>query len=133
MCERSSVSSLVARLAFVLAAGCGAPSATAPATPPVLTSADAIEANVGRLVTLEGVVTQTKIPTILGVEIDLDTPTMRGQRARARGLLKKTVVTPAEIAEEKARSGEVATRGAGTFYRLTLLGSDMTSRAVLVP
>jgi hypothetical protein len=101
-------------------------------SPPVLTREDQIEAHVGRVVTLEGVVSRSKIPTLLGVDVNADSEhDLRGKRARATGTIVKSTVTQQELDEQIARLGQFANRGSGTFYRLS--GERGLARAVAVP
>jgi|GEM_PF-2849177 len=81
--------------------------------PVVLTSRDQLDAHVGQLVTLRGEVSNTKIPEILGVDVQSNHPDLRGQYAEATGVLHRYVVTPDEI-----EAANFANRGAGVFYRL---------------
>ena len=95
-------------------------------TATVLTSPGQLGTHVGQTVTLRGVVTNTKIPTILGVDVQSDDPDLRGQLAEATGVLQRWVVTPESLAELQ-RNGPVANRGTGTFYRLKAPASDYTA------
>jgi len=88
------------------------------AKPILITSADQLEAAVGLPVLLRGVVVNSKIPTLLGVDIESSSPDLRGQRATASGWLKKRVVTQEALDAEMKVRGEFAHRGPGTFYRL---------------
>jgi len=88
------------------------------AKPILITSADQLEAAVGLPVVLRGVVVNSKIPTLLGVDIESSSPDLRGQRATASGWLKKRVVTQEALDAEVKVRGEFAHRGPGTFYRL---------------
>lgn len=73
---------------------------------------DEIDQYVGQLITITGIVSNTKIPQLLGVDIASDDPDVRGLYASATGVLEKTVVTENEVDPYSAN------RGAGTFYRL---------------
>jgi hypothetical protein len=68
-----------------------------------------LEQRVGQRVVLEGIVTNTKCPQIQGVDV-WGLEDYRGQRVRVSGVLRKSVVTAADI------DPMVANRGAGTFY-----------------
>lgn len=81
--------------------------------PIVVTNASHLEQYIGQEIILKGKVSNTKIPTIIGVDVTSFDPDLRGQMAQASGVLKKWVVK-----EEKKRSLEVARRGPGTYYRL---------------
>lgn len=79
-----------------------------------------MERRVGQRVELEGIVSNSKCPQIQGVDVwDLDA--YRGKRVRVSGVLRKTVVTQADI-DALPHTPEgfpmVAHRGAGTFYSL---------------
>ena len=73
---------------------------------------------VGQRVELVGVVTQTKCPQILGVDLwKLDS--YRGRKMRVTGILRQTVVTRAQLEEEEQQiGGPFANQGPGTFYHL---------------
>ncbi len=66
----------------------------------------------GILIKIKGEVYNTKIPQIIGVDIESEDPDLRGKKAMATGMLEKWVV------EEKDVDPYSANRGAGTFYRL---------------
>jgi hypothetical protein len=70
-----------------------------------------LEQRVGQKVVLEGIVTNTKCPQVQGVDA-WGLEDYRGQRVRVTGILRKTVVTEADV------NPLVANRGAGTFYSL---------------
>jgi hypothetical protein len=73
---------------------------------------------VGRRVELEGVVTQTKCPQILGVDL-WELEEYRGRKMRVSGILKQSVVTQAQIEDtERRMGGRFANRGPGIFYHL---------------
>ncbi len=87
--------------------GCRSTSVTAPAS-----AADRdLEQQVGERVVLEGVVTNTKCPQVEGVDA-WGLEEYRGQRVRVSGILRKTLITEADI------DPMVANRGSGTFYSL---------------
>ena len=102
---------------------CGCAGKNPHSTANVLTSGKQVATHVGQTVTLRGVVTNTKIPTILGVDVQSNDPDLRGRLAEATGVLERWVVTPESLAELQ-RNGPVANRGTGTFYRLKALDSD---------
>lgn len=85
----------------------------------LITDATALDSYVGQLVTIRGEVSNSKIPTILGVDVQSNNPDLRGQFAEATGVLQRHVVTPEEIA-----TANFAHRGAGIFYRLKDQDSD---------
>jgi hypothetical protein len=70
-----------------------------------------LEQRVGQRVMLEGIVTDTKCPQVQGVDA-WGLENYRRQRVRISGVLRKTVVTQADV------DPLVANRGAGTFYSL---------------
>ena len=70
-----------------------------------------LEQRVGQRVVLEGIVSNTKCPQIQGVDV-WGLEDYRGQRVRVSGVLRKLVVTEADI------DPTIANRGAGTFYSL---------------
>ena len=84
----------------------------------IITSPDQLEAAVGLPVILRGVVVNSKIPTLLGVDIESSSPDLRGRPAIASGWLKKRVVTQEALDAETRIRGPFAHRGPGTFYRL---------------
>lgn len=86
---------------------------------PPLVIEDAAQAKgaAGALVTLRGELTRTKIPTILGIDVE-EGSAEAGTVAEATGWLECDTVTQAEIDERVAKSGQFANRGAGTFCRL---------------
>jgi len=121
------------RAALVLAlllAGCGAdagpaeksPPAEPPppnATPILITKADQVEAAVGKLVTLQGELDNSKIQGLVGVEVNGNDLGPDGKKATATGVLRKSVVTQEMIDQEaKRRGGIFAHRGPGTYYHL---------------
>ncbi len=78
--------------------------------PVVITSDKNLDQYVGELVTLKGEVSNSKITTILGVDVEGEG--VRGKQAIATGILEKT-----EVKEEDVDIYS-ANRGAGTFYLL---------------
>lgn len=79
----------------------------------VLTNATELDEHVGQLVTIRGVVRNSKIPTIIGVDVRSFDPDLRGQQAEATGILQRHEVTSEDLAEVN-----YANRGPGVFYRL---------------
>jgi hypothetical protein len=86
-------------------------------TPALITDRSQLRDHLDQLVTLRGELTRTKIPTILGVDVDEGTATP-GALAEATGVLRGDRVTQEEIDERIRQSGQFAHRGAGTFYKL---------------
>lgn len=85
--------------------------------PVLITREEQREAAVGHAVTLQGVISNSKIPTLVGVEVDAGD--LRGKPAVATGWLRKHVVTQEDLdREEKKRGGVFAHSGPGTFYYL---------------
>lgn len=80
--------------------------------PIVITKSVDLEPYVGKEITIKGLVTNTKIPTINGVDVSSYQPDMRNQHAEAKGILEKWVVKPSK------NDSEVTRRGPGTYYRL---------------
>jgi hypothetical protein len=73
---------------------------------------------VGKRVELAGEVTRSRIPQILGVDLP-QLEEHRGRQVIVTGVLRRTVVTQAQIdAEIQRLGGQFAHRGAGTFYHL---------------
>jgi hypothetical protein len=115
-------SHLTAFLLAVLAlCGCqhprpAAPEPTAKAIRP--SSPSAYPSLVGQRIELVGVVTETKCPQILGVDL-WGLEDYRGRTLSVSGILRQEVVTQAQIDEkELRRGGPFANRGPGTFYHL---------------
>lgn len=110
-------------------AACGTPAAppaspgnveVAPAAPPVLTDAAQLADHVGEVVTLRGVQTRTKIPTVCGADVDGD-DALTDQPVSATGRLEAETV--------EAADPTVQSRGPGTYYRLV----DATTGALARP
>lgn len=78
----------------------------------IIESSEQLDKYVGKSITIKGVVTDTKIPTIMGIDIVSDDPNLRGKLGVATGILQKTVFTEDEIDKYAAN------RGAGKFYKL---------------
>ncbi len=80
---------------------------------------------VGKRVELAGVVTQSRVPQILGVDVP-ELENYRGQNVKVTGILRQTDVTQAQIDEEERRAGgKFAHRGPGTFYHLDELRYEL--------
>jgi hypothetical protein len=88
--------------------------------PLLITRHDQVEAAVGKLVTIRGEVTNSKIPTMLGVDVESFDPDLRGQPAQATGVLETWTVTREQL---EATQLPFANRGPGTFYRLVTPGT----------
>lgn len=98
---------------------------------PIMSDTAQVPQHVGQRVTLRGPLVLSKMPTILGVDVDAGN-LADGQMAVATGRLEKTVVTLQEIQDRTRREGAFAHRGPGTFYRL-VDKSGKLSRAMLYP
>ena len=84
----------------------------------VITRPDQLEAAVGQQVTLQGVVVNSRIATLVGVDVESESPDLRGKEATATGVLRRSTVTKEELDREIATRGQFANRGPGTFYSL---------------
>ena len=101
-----------------------------PAAMPIrITDPAQLASAVGKPVLLEGVVTNTRIATLLGCDVESESPDLRGQRAVAEGVVSREVITAEQIERAAAEGERIAHRGAGTFYRLT---NPRTGRLVQV-
>ena len=100
------------------------------ATPRVIEDAAGLAGAAGTVVTLRGELSRTKIPTLLGVDVDPGHATP-GDPAEATGWLETIEVTQAEIDARIAESGQFAHRGPGTFRRL--LSADRQTLATARP
>lgn len=78
----------------------------------IVTKHENLEQYVTQIITVRGLVTNTKIPTIIGVDVASDNPDLRGQYAEATGKLIKLIIREEEIDKYSTN------RGAGIFYRL---------------
>jgi hypothetical protein len=83
---------------------------------PLVDKPEDVARSEGKEVRLVGEVSNTKIPQILGVDVESDDPDLRGKQAEAYGILKRYVVTDAQI-RAFDRDG-IAHRGAGIFWVL---------------
>lgn len=107
---------------LIILVGCTHQRAPESIVPTVLTSQDQLEQNIGAIVKIVGVVTNTKIPQIMGVDIRSDDPDLRGEMAMAIGVLESWSVSESDIEEMNAE--HVAHRGPGVFYRLKEVASN---------
>ena len=80
-------------LFLATATGCQKPTSQ-DGRPPILTHHDQLHRLVGELVTVQGRISRTKIPQIIGVDVALEVDTERGQYAEATGVLYTWKVTP---------------------------------------
>jgi hypothetical protein len=121
---------LVAVVACLVVCSCGQDDPAA-GSPPVITREDQLDAHVGELVTVRGTVTDTKWPTILGVDVASGDPDLRGRQGEATGMLERYVVTQEELDALTAEmGGPFQNRGPGTFYRLRDQGTNETAPAI---
>lgn len=81
----------------------------------VITDRAQREAAIDQEVTVVGILTRTKIPTVVGIDVD-DAYDLSDKKVIVRGVLRKTVV--AKDPNENDAGIHFATRGAGTFYSL---------------
>ena len=111
-------------IALLLVVGCASCGSTAPSRTPagtnapsttdiVITGRSQREAAVGQQVTIIGVQTRTKIPTVCGVDVDVDYA-LSDKKVIVRGVLRRFVVPEARAADGLV----VASRGPGTFYQV---------------
>ncbi len=92
--------------------------------PPVITDPTQVAGAVGKLVTLRGEVLNSKIASLLGVDVESESPDLRGKPAQATGVLEKSVVTREELDRQiQEMGGEFQHRGPGTTYRLVEPGT----------
>jgi len=84
----------------------------------IITDRSQLDSHVGKIVTIRGQVTNTKFPTILGVDVSSNSPDLRGQFAEATGLLKKSTVTQEDINNADAIAGSIQNNGPGVKFRL---------------
>ncbi len=94
----------------------------------VITQSTHLKDFVGKKVKLVGMVSNTKIPEILGVEVCSDSPDLRERMAEATGVLERYEVSAASV--EVLKKLMVANRGAGTFYRLRDLKQNTVAQVV---
>jgi hypothetical protein len=96
------------------------------ANPLTITHPNDLGTAIGLLVTLRGVVSESKIATLLGVDVTSNEPDLRGKPGEATGLLEISTVTQEELDREQLRRGTLPTRGPGTYYRLVDANSGWT-------
>lgn len=91
-----------------------------------LISGSNLDLYIDKLVTIKGEVSLTKIPRIIGVDVDGSEEFTEGSCRIATGILQKTIVL------EKDISPYSQNRGAGTFFRLKAVDSDMDAKVVII-
>lgn len=100
-------------LVGVLACACAHDASPPHSTPcTVITDERAVSACIGQRVTLKGVVSNSKLPTLLGVDVDAEA--LRDKPARATGVLTEVTEPPGH--DEPGM--EVARRAPGTYVKL---------------
>jgi hypothetical protein len=82
----------------------------------IVTSAEDIPQYDGQIITIRGLMTNTKLPTVLGVDVREGDPDHRGQFVQATGQLRKSIVSEEQVLSMRERM--IAHRGAGVFYHL---------------
>jgi len=86
--------------------------------PVLITRQSDLDGVVDKRVTLQGTVENSRIATLLGVDVASESPDLRGRAALATGILHRYVVTQESLDRETAEHGQFAHRGPGTYYRL---------------
>ena len=86
--------------------------------PVILTQEDQLAKHVGEIVTVQGVVSSSSIPQIIGVDISVDDPGMVGAYAQATGVLYHWTITPESHAAMLAMNDLIAVRGPGMYFSL---------------
>lgn len=81
----------------------------------VITDRAQREAAVDREVTVIGILTRTKVPTVVGIDVG-DAYDLSDKKVIVRGVLKRTVID--KDPNDNDAGIKFATRGAGTFYSL---------------
>ncbi|MCH2132852.1 MAG: hypothetical protein MK116_03785 [Phycisphaerales bacterium] len=107
---------LIVILVLFILVGCQAP-ASRDGRPVILDRSDHLDHHVGELVTIQGTVSRTRIPQIIGVDVG-EGSDLAGQYAEATGVLFCWTVTPEAHASMQVMGNLVATRGPGTYYSL---------------
>jgi len=79
-----------------------------------------LEKHVGETITINGIVENSKIPTLLGVDIEIENDNLFGKMVKATGVLEKTVITEVDPYSTN--------RGTGTFYRLVDSSNNSTAK-----
>jgi len=95
---------------------------------PIVTNQSDLDLYLGKVITIRGKVTNTKIPTIIGVDVRSDAPDLRGDIGEATGTLRKWTVTQEELEQTIKEEGMIPNRGPGTFYRLKEVTSNLTAQ-----
>ncbi len=102
-----------------------APSSTTDPAPPTITDRAQLDQHLGQLVTIRGGVTQTKMPTIIGVDVDAAYE-LTNQLGQATGILMRYTITE----DDQLRNGMIVViRPPGTYYKLTQPGANVLATA----
>ena len=95
---------------------------------PVVTNQSDLDLYVGKVITIRGKVTNTKIPTIIGIDVRSDASDLRGDIGEATGMPHKWTVTKERLEQTIKEKGMFPNRGPGTYYRLKEVASDFTAQ-----
>lgn len=91
-----------------------------------LTSKLNIENYVGKLITIKGEITKTKIPQIIGIDVSCKEYSYLGKIGIATGILEKRVV----VINDSLPINQ--NRGNGTFYRLKAIDSTYEAEIKII-
>ena len=91
-----------------------------------LTTQSNLDDYIGKLVTIKGEISNTKIPQILGIDVSCDGYEYRGETGIATGILIKTIVL------EKDVDPYTQNRAAGSFYRLKEVESEYDAKVIIL-
>jgi len=108
--------------------GCAAPDKQ-DTGPIVLTDPSQVMAHIGEVVTIRGVVPNTKALQIIGVDVGSSGYDLRGKMAEATGALHSWTVTKEQLEESDRLYGPIAHRGPGIFVRLKAVDSCYDAQA----
>ena len=86
--------------------------------PVILTQNDQLAEHIGEIVTIQGMVTSSRVPQIVGVDISVDDPMMPGSYAQATGVLYSWTITPESHAAMLVLEEMMTVRGPGTYFSL---------------
>ena len=86
--------------------------------PVILTKNDQLARHIGEIVTVQGLVSSSRVPQIIGVDVSLEDPLMAGAYAEATGVLYSWRVTAESHAAMLVMGDMVAVRGPGTYFSL---------------
>jgi len=91
-----------------------------------ITTRENLDNYVNTLVTIKGKISNTKIPQILGIDVDCNEYNPKGKIGIVTGVLIKTIVLEKDV-ERYSQN-----RGAGVFYRLKEPGSDYDAKVTIL-